>query len=95
MEIKAKVLGFRKGQTKTGKDSFEGYFEIYDQDVKNIYFCDPDQIIGVPTLTVKAWGNDAFTFYNTLFDQKLLDKDVKLVGSMINFNFNCCLISKV
>lgn len=95
MEIKAKVLGFRKGETKTGKDSFEGYFQVYPEDIKKVFFCEQDKVIGDATITIKAWGNDAVTYYNTLFEGKLLGKDVRLVGSMINFNFNCCLLSKI
>lgn len=94
MEIKAKVLGFKKGTTKSGNTSLQAYFQVNEESVKRIFFCDPKDLIGSGTLTINAWGNEAESLYKTLFEDKLLNKDVTLIGSMINYNFNCCLISK-
>lgn len=93
MEIKAKCVGFKKSETKKGYTTFQGYFIVSDEEIEKFPFTKKGEVIGNMTLTIFAWDTEAKNFYSTLYEKKLLGKDVTLLGSFIKNDFNCCLIS--
>lgn len=94
MEITGTLIGMKASKSKANKDMFEGYILVDESCAAQVAHCKANDIVGKTCLVVKAWEPDATTFINVVMNEKLIDKKVKLTGSDINFNFQCCLISK-
>lgn len=94
MEITGTLLGMKASKSKANRDLFEGYILIDEKDAPYVAHGKATDIVGKVTLTIKAWEPDATNFINTIMNEKLIDKKVKLLGTDENFIFKCCMIQK-